>query len=110
MRAEKPKYTAVIGTEAMLVCHGEEVFDDPITFLVWEFNGKEINKSSGHYNITNDFYTIEVGSTPKVRTQLTILDVRYTDSGYYTCIVNSDRVGGLNDTIILEVKAKGVYE
>ncbi len=106
MRAEKPKYTAVAGTEAKLVCIGEEVTNDPLTFLSWEFNGTKLHNSSNQYVITNHF-TIERGSTPTVHTQLSVLNVRYADSGNYSCIVNTDRVTDKGDTITLEVKAKG---
>ncbi|XP_078360730.1 uncharacterized protein LOC144645125 [Oculina patagonica] len=106
MRAEKPKYTAELGSNATLVCIGDQVKDDPLTFVSWKFNGTRLHNSSGHYVITIDFFTIEQGSTPKVRTNLYILNVRYADSGNYSCIVNSDRVTDEGDTITLEVKAK----
>ena len=107
MRAEKSKYTAVVGTDANLVCIGEEVKDDEYTILFWKFNGTMLSNSSD-YVITNDFFSIKDGSTPKVRTQLSVLNVSFADSGYYSCIVDSDHVSNEEDTITLEVKAKGM--
>ena len=107
MKAEESKYTAVVGTDANLVCTGEQVEEDPFTFVFWKFNGTKHFKNSSDYLITNDFFAEEVGSTPKVRTQLSVLNVTFEDSGNYSCVVHSDRVTDKKDTITLEVKAKG---
>ena len=101
------KYTAVVGTDANLVCIGEQVVNDLSTFVFWEFNGTMLFENSSDYVITNDFFAIEDGSTSKVRTQLSVLDVTFEDSGNYSCFVISDRVTNKKDTITLEVKAKG---
>ena len=106
MKAEKSKYTAEVGTDAKLGCTGEQVEDNQLTFVFWKFNGTRLFNSSDHI-ITNDFFAEEVGSTPKVRTQLSVLNVTFEDSGNYSCVVDSDRVTNKKDTITLEVKAKG---
>ena len=109
MKAEKPKYTAVVGTEAKLVCIGEEVKHDPFTLVSWLFNGKKVNKSDNHYHIDNDFYALKIGSIPKVRTQLSVFNVRYEDSGNYTCKVTSDVIeNDERDTVMLEVISRGM--
>lgn len=109
MKAEKAKYTAIVGTEAKLVCIGEEVMNDDDTSLSWGFNGTEVKNSSDHYLIINHFYTTGQGNRPiKVRTQLSVLNLGYADSGNYNCrIVNLGRKIDESDTITLEVKAEG---
>ena len=97
----------MVGTGVILACIGEEVEDSPLTIVSWEFNGKRLFNSSDHY-ITNDFFTIKQGSTPKVRTNLSVLNVRFADGGNYSCILNTDRVTDERDSITLEVKAKGM--
>ena len=106
MRAEKAKYTAIVGTDAKLVCTGEDVIDDDDTSLSWVFNGTEIKNTSDHYRVTTDF--IEPDGLPKVITQLSVLNVRYADSGNYGCrIVNWLGRVVKSDTIRLEVKTEG---
>ena len=59
---------------------------DNITTINWIFNDKEINISTTRYNTTSD--------------TLTILEVRSSDSGNYTCDSNSE------DNVSLTVEGK----
>ncbi|PFX18186.1 Hemicentin-1 [Stylophora pistillata] len=104
IEAEKPKYTAEVGTKVTLVCVGEQVKDDVFTFVYWTFKGNMLSNSSEHY-IVNDFYTLKAGGTPKVQTQLTFLKLNYEDSGNYSCKVDSAR-GIDSDIVMLEVIPK----
>lgn len=106
MRAEQSKYTAIVGTDVKLVCNGEDVVNNAHTSLSWVFNETEIKNTSDHYRVTVDFY--EPDSAPRVITQLSVLNVRYADSGKYGCrIVNLYGRTVKRDTIGLEVKAEG---
>ena len=112
VKAAKPKYTAEVGEDAFLICVGEQVEDDVLTFLSWELNGKKLNTSNVHYRATNTFYDQKDGATPKVQMNLTIFDVDHSDEGNYSCVVHSDYVERASDSIILEVKEsgkKGIY-
>ena len=110
MTAEKPRYTSEVGKDASLVCHGEQVEDDIFTFLFWEFNGTKLKTSSDHYKFKNTFYKEEDAATPKVKMQLTIVDVGCADTGDYSCVVNSDDVERASDNMTLEVRGmKGRY-
>ena len=106
MRAEQTKYTAIVGTDVTLVCNGEGVVNDGHTSLSWVFKETEIKNTTDHYRVTVDFY--EQDSTPRVITQLSVLNVRYADSGKYDCrIVKLYGRTVKRDTIGLEVKAEG---
>lgn len=101
IEAQKPKYTAEVATDVTLFCVGEDVKKVFSTFVFWKFKGETLLNSSKHYTV-NDFYTHEAGSTPKVRTELTLLNLSYEDSGNYSCVVKYGR-GIESDTVILEV-------
>lgn len=101
IEAQKPKYTAEVATDVTLFCVGEDVEKVFTTFVFWKFKGEILLNSSKHYTV-NDFYTLEAGSTPKVRTELTLLNLSYEDSGNYSCVVKYGR-GIESDTVILEV-------
>ena len=108
MKAEKTKYTAIVGTEAKLVCIGKEIMNNNDTSLSWGFNGTEIKNSSDHYLINNHFYTRQGNRPVKVRTQLSVLNLGFADSGNYNCrIVTLGRDIDESDTITLDVKAEG---
>lgn len=85
---------------------GEDVKHDFSTFVYWTFKGETLLNSSKHYTV-NDFYTRQTGSTPKVRTALTLLNLSYEDSGNYSCVVKYGR-GIESDTVILEVVPRGM--
>lgn len=85
---------------------GEDVEKVFSTFVFWKFKGETLLNSSKHYTV-NDFYTHEAGSTPKVRTELTLLNLSYEDSGNYSCVVKYGR-GIKSDTVILEVVPRGM--
>ncbi|XP_022802355.1 leucine-rich repeats and immunoglobulin-like domains protein 1 isoform X1 [Stylophora pistillata] len=104
IEAEKPKYTAEVGTKVTLVCVGEQVKEDVFTSVYWSFKGNVLSNSSKHY-IVNDFFTLKVGSTPKVQTELTLLKLDYEDSGNYSCkVVDAYRIE--SDLVVLEVIPK----
>jgi len=108
VKAAKPKYTAEVGEDAFLICVGEQVEDDVLTFLSWELNGKKLNTSNVHYRATNTFYDQKDGATPKVQMNLTIFEVDHSDEGNYSCVVHSDYVERASDSIRLEVKESGI--
>ena len=70
------------------------------------FNGTEIETTGGHYIVRNDYY---LGSDGKIfRTQLSVRNVTYADSGNYSCrILNLSGKPKKIDNIVLEVKAEG---
>ena len=108
MTAAKPKYTAEVGTEAVLVCVGEEVNNDTFTWVHWEFNGTKLNTSTDHYEYATTYSNQGPNEgTPKVLMNLTIFDVDYADEGNYTCVVhsNNDRE---SDNTALEVYTTGM--
>lgn len=112
MTAEKPRYTVEVGKDASLVCHGEQVEDSAFTSLFWEFNGTKLKltTSSDHYKVKNTFYKEEDEATPKVKMQLTIIDVGYADAGDYSCVVKTDREERASNNMTLEVRGmKGRY-
>ena len=113
MTAEKPRYTAEVGKNASLVCLGEQVEDNVFTFLFWEFNGTKLTTSSDHYKVRNTFFNKgeDERETPRVKMQLTIVDVGYADVGDYSCVVKSNVVEYASDNMTLEVTGmRGRYK
>lgn len=108
MWAEKTKYTAIVGTDAILVCSSQGVNRNDDTSLSWVFNETEIKNTSDHYLVRNH-YDVGPDDTLKASTQLTVRNVRYADSGNYGCriIVNLSGRTTNRDSLTLEVKAEG---
>ena len=70
------------------------------------FNGTEIESTGDHYLVRNDYYLGLVGKL--FRTQLSVRNVTYSDSGKYSCrILNLSGTTRRIDYIVLEVKAEG---
>lgn len=105
MRAEKTKYTAIVGTDAKLVCFSEGVTNNNHTSLSWVFNGTEVKNTSDHYLVRNRH---DKGSR-RASTELSVRNVRYADSGTYGCLIIVTLSGRTTnrDYITLEVKAEG---
>jgi len=106
--AEKTKYTAIVGTDANLVCFSRGVGHKNVTSLSWVYNETEIKNNSDRYLVRNHF-DFEPDGTPKASTQLSVRNVRYADSGNYGCriVVNLSGRTTNRDSLTLEVKAEG---
>lgn len=110
MTADQPKYSVERGKDATLVCQGEDVKEDVLTFLHWELNGTKIDTSSSHYKANKVFTHQKDGATPRVRVELTIVETDYADEGNYSCVLRSGDTKRASDNMILEVKPRGMEE